>query len=659
MNRPEIVALKQVRGVGNDRAERIFNAYGADLDRAFLSPEALEELAVVIAGKPYPTRFARRVAAELAAEWKHRLKPEFEAAAWLAKHGIQDARLTSQIVRLLGKDTSLALQQNPYVLSRALSWSVVDQVGLPLLSKRSEGMCALQAPQRLVGAVGSAMADLLQDGNTATDVMSLATRVSRKLRSTEAVARASIEQAVTKGHILRTGDLLRSPGCAWMEKLITKRFCSMARCETSAVKVDAKTVARHLDHWRTGQRPQPSSEQAASVQFALERQLSVITGGAGTGKTTSMLGVVEAWTAMGGSVQLCTLSGKAALRLSQTTRRRAKTIHRLLRELEMREKLETEGNQVPKDYAALDDKTLILIDEASMVDLGLFCRLVQRMPEGCRLLLCGDVAQLPPIGPGIVFHELAKIPEISSNLTIIFRQAEGSEIPAVARSIRDRQAPNFSDFDGPSESVDLIPCALDDINDRIVEVVSQLGGFREGSHELQILAALNARCDELNARFHAMRARIEDKECKGYLAQYYSPGDPVVFLANDYKRSLFNGLMGHVTSVDETRRSIATSFEGSAHFFALPETLNVSLAYCLSCHKLQGSQAERIVIAVEPTRLMEPSWLYTAITRARKQAVLVGDPDVIQDALRRLPSWKTRKHGLDLSNLLNAEGDAA
>lgn len=659
MSTPEIHALKRVRGIGDERARRVIEAYGDNLDRAFATSDSLEALAAVIAGKPEPTRVARRIAAELSAEWKHRLKPEFDAATWLAKNGIREPRLASQIVRLLGPKTAETLQQNPYVLARALKWGTVDQVGLALLRGRMEQGAALRAPERLVGATTSALADLLQDGSTASSATDLTALVARKLRCTETTARAAVDLAAAKGHLLRSGSLLRSPGCAWMELLITDRFRRMAQHEASAVKADAETVARQLEHWRTGQRPQPSIEQAASVQFALERQLSVISGGAGTGKTTSMLGVVNAWTAMGGTVQLCTLSGKAALRLSQTTRRLAKTIHRLLRELDLRERREAEGKEVPKDYAWLDDKTLILVDEASMVDLGLFCRLVQRMPDGCRLLLCGDVAQLPPIGPGIIFHEVAKIPEISSTLTRIFRQAEGSGIPAVAKAIRERQEPVFSAFTGPSEGVDMVPCARGMINDKIAEVVRQLGGFQEGGHELQILAALNARCDELNGCFHGMRAQIEGKEIKGYLGRYYSPGDPIAFLANDYKRGLFNGMLGRVTAVDEGTRSIATDFEGSAHFLALPELLDVSLAYCLSCHKLQGSQAERVIIAIEPTRLMEPSWLYTAITRAQKQVVLVGDPDVIKHALNQLPSWQTRKHGLDLSNIINTVGDAA
>lgn len=294
-----------------------------------------------------------------------------------------------------------------------------------------------------------------------------------------------------------------------------------------------------------------------------------------------------------------------------------------------------------------------------MVDLGLFCQLVQRMPDGCRLLLCGDVAQLPPIGPGIIFHEVAKIPEISSTLTRIFRQAEGSGIPNVAKAIRDRHEPIFSPFTGLSDGVDLVPCARDMINEKISDVVRQLGGFQECDHELQILAALNARCDELNNFFHGLRAQAEGKEIKGYLGRYFSPGDPIAFLANDYKRGLFNGMLGRVTAVDERLRSIATDFEGGAHLLALPELLDVSLAYCLSCHKLQGSQAERIIIAVEPTRLMEPSWLYTAITRAQKQAVLVGDPDVIKHALNQLPSWQTRSHGLNLSSIFRKLGDTS
>jgi exodeoxyribonuclease V alpha subunit len=380
-----------------------------------------------------------------------------------------------------------------------------------------------------------------------------------------------------------------------------------------------------------------------AVRHALLHPFAVIAGGAGTGKTATMLALVLAWEALGGKVHLCALAGKAALKLSQATHRLARTIHRTLMELDLRDEAETSGKEPHTGWSALDSSTLLIVDESSMVDLGQWARLLKAMPSGCRLVMVGDTAQLPPIGFGLVFHVLARKPE-TALLTRIFRQEEASGIPVIANDIRQQKKPSLQAFNGIEDGAFFESCPGVEIDDHIEGVVNALGGFGDDGLALHVVAATNRCVAALNRRFHDARRREKD-EIKGYLENLFSVGDPVVHLENDYRRTLFNGMLGTVRTVDTMKRSVEVSFDGSIHVFERDSLMRLGLAYAITCHKLQGSQAARVVIALEPTRLVEPSWLYTAVTRAERQVVLVGSNTMLEQAIQREFAWKTRYVG--------------
>lgn len=641
---PRAVMLQRVKGIGAERAKNIVNTFGDEINEA-ICLDNIDTLASVISGKKAVTPYFRTIAAKLIAEWNFRLKPEYEAAAWLEEKGINAPRLAIKFTRLLGEKTKEILSANPYILARALPWKIIDNIGKKVFESD------LKAPERLLGAVDSSMAAFLSNGNTAALKPELLKTIKRLLRCSDDVADEAFNLAVNKIHVLDSGDIVRSPGSAWMESEIQNRINSMLTSEKSGVVMPERYTTELVHAWASKQDHLPTDEQIDAIKFILMSQVSILTGGAGVGKTSTIKGIVEVWEEADGKVQLCTLSGKAALRLSQATHRLAKTLHRFTNELKVRESLILEGAPIPDSLSFLDDETLIIIDEASMVDLGMICKIIHNMPLGCKLLFVGDPAQLPPIGPGIVFHELAKIDTLTRRLTKVFRQTEATGIPAVAASIKSRKVPELPELGDEREGVSYIACPADDINQTVADIVNHLGGFQEGSHELQIVAALNARVDTLNASFHTRKAEERQQEVKGNLGGYFSPGDPVVFLANDYKRALFNGLLGTVVEVDTEFRTVTAVFEGTEHTFNAGELIDLQPAYALSCHKLQGSQTERVIIILEPTRLLEPSWLYTAITRAEKQAVLVGPTGLIEYALNQVTAWERRIHGFNLNHL--------
>jgi exodeoxyribonuclease V alpha subunit len=636
--------LQRVRGIGADRARRLLAAFGDGLDTALSDLDNIEPVAAALA--PERPRLARRLAAALMADWREELAPEFHAVSWLGRNGVTDRPgLAHRVVRVLGADTVRTLETNPYVLAKTLPWPRMDEIGQRVLARHGAA-AAPWAPQRLLGAVDSAIGEWMAFGHTAIPQASLEALLRKRIGNDRHALMLSEHLGERHGRLLEDGGRWRFRGCAHLEREVEERLAAMSSqpgrivpTETDVDRVLAEVMPLL---------PRPlSDEQADAVRHALLAPCAVLAGGAGTGKTATMQALVLAWEALGGRVHLCALAGKAALRLSQATHRLGRTIHRTLAELALRAAASEDGKRADPDWAELDDHTLVIVDEASMVDLGQWARLLKVMPPGCRLAMVGDTAQLPPIGFGLVFHLLAQRPD-TARLTRIFRQEAESGIPAVADAIRHRRPLKLDPFVGAADGVSLLACATGAVDGRVEEVVAALGGFGEDGLALHVVAATNQRVAGLNRRFHDARRRGRP-EVKGYLGAYFSPGDPVVHLENDYRRGLFNGLLGTVVAVDVFRRSVEVSFDGETHVFGRDNLIRLDLAYALTCHKLQGSQTARVVVAIEPIRLLEPSWLYTAVTRAERQAVVVGDTRVLAQGLRREFAWKERCVGFALA----------
>lgn len=410
--------LQRVRGIGPERAARLLSAYGDDLDHVLRDPERIPEVAAILA--PDRPRLGRRIATGLVGQWRAALAPEYASFAWLEQHGVIEApSLAQRVVNILGERTPEVLAANPYVLAKALPWSRMDNLGRRALAGRLESADVLTCPQRLLGAIDSAVADLIAQGHTAASRPQLCTQIAKRLGDDELVSEA-VALAVRRLRLIDCGDIWRFPGCAWMEGSVTTRLARMGR-EPGAIAPDEATCRSILSATQSKLGFPLSEEQAEAVINVLMRPFAVVSGGAGTGKTAMMRAVVEAWENLGGTVHLCALAGKAALRLSQATRRLAKTLCRTVGELKRRRRAEFEGTIARADWTLLDDRTLVIVDEASMVDLGLWAELLDLMPPGCRLAMIGDVAQLPPIGFGLVFHLLAQRPD-TIRLTQVFRQ---------------------------------------------------------------------------------------------------------------------------------------------------------------------------------------------------------------------------------------------
>ncbi len=255
---------------------------------------------------------------------------------------------------------------------------------------------------------------------------------------------------------------------------------------------------------------------------------------------------------------------------------------------------------------------------------------------------------MPPVGFGLVFHRLATDAAITSHLTHVHRQAAETGIPAAAAAVRVRQMPPFRPYAGIGNGVSFVRAEGEVIIGETARVALDLGILGGGAIIVTATNEGDAGVHPLNELLHDRHVERSGAEpMRGLLGRYFSVGAPVIFGRNDYRLGLFNGLLGRVTRTLPDECALEIVFDGEAEPRRLSEEqlVDLDLAYAVTCHKCQGSSAPRVVVPVYPSRVLDPSWIYTALTRGERQVVFVGDPKVFKEALALPFSAENRQVG--------------
>jgi exodeoxyribonuclease V alpha subunit len=376
-----------------------------------------------------------------------------------------------------------------------------------------------------------------------------------------------------------------------------------------------------------------STEQQAGIESALAHPLSVLTGGPGTGKTTAINELIAILEQAQKKYALSSPTGRAAKRLSEATGRPASTIHRLL----------AFSPGVGFEYNADNplDLDMLVIDEASMLDLLLANHLLKAIRPGTHLLLVGDVDQLPSVGAGDVLRDLiASDLAPVTRLSLIFRQASGSQIITNAHRINQGQMPvvrpdNQDFFLFPAESAE-------EAAGWVQEVVCERIPHRFGlspRDEIQVIAPMYrgaAGVDALNLRLQAaLNPPAPARPERSLFGQIFRVGDKVMQTQNNYDKEVFNGDIGWVAGLSLEDHTLTVDFEGCKTVYDWSEADQLILAYAISVHKSQGSEFPAVVIPMVTQHylMLQRNLLYTAVTRARRLCVLVGDRRAIRIAV--------------------------
>jgi exodeoxyribonuclease V alpha subunit len=598
----------QFAGIGKGKANELWQRFGDRLASTIAAGDSasLEEV------------LTATTAARLIQVWSERLH-ETELIEHLDAHGIE-WRLVVRLLRVWGNAARAMLDANPYHLLAFTGWPIVDAAA------RKLGV-AEDDERRLVGAVEAALYARLLQSHTLTDRLTLVARVKRLLGRQS--AEHAIALALAEGAIV--GDETQgyqAIGAAALERGVERRLQAMLAGEVPAqqsliamasVKDLANDVIAEVE---AKQGFALNSEQRDAVLLPFESAVGVLTGGAGVGKTTVLRVIIELANRQALTVFQMALAGRAAQRMAEATDAPASTIAKFI----------AAARSGKTDVPA---NSLVVIDEASMLDLPSFYRVLKYLPDGVRLLLVGDPAQLPPIAFGLVFHRLvesARVPK--AHLTVVHRQAASSGIPAAAAEVRQHRVPAFVPYTGLHSGVSFVECGADDAMSQLRQIARAWE-----AEDFQVLSAVNsgkAGVHHINQSFHA-------DACNGELSPTpYLPGEPVIHLANDYERGLMNGNLGRVLAITPDGE-LSLGFDGDLHTFGPNEARDqVDLAYAISVHKSQGSQFKRVVVVVGKSRILDHALIYTALTRGVEQVVFVGDRSAFDSAVSSEPLVRQR-----------------
>lgn len=580
-----------------------------------------------------------------------------ESLEFLDKLGVS-RQIGRKVVEFYGEDTKEKIQEDPYrLLPFVGSWKAVDdyakQIGVPEDSNL-----------RLSSVIEEALDRCFEDGHTVVPGDYLKPRI-KSLLSEDNRTRALVNEALKLGEVSgnfyfdATCNEYHPAGALIMESLVASRLAAAINDSQSglmAVDIE-KTIADVIRCYENQENITLEPEQKQAIRVSATSNVSLIIGGAGTGKTTVLKGVYHAIDAIRPFAQIyqAALAGTAARRMLEATGRPSYTLAAL--SILCRE----EG---------LPDHSIVVIDESSMVDLLSIYRLVRYAPETTQWIFVGDDAQLRPVGPGEVLTALMESGNVPTTELKVNRRSLNEAIPRVANAVRAREWPKLSLFSWETEEdVSVLPCSKHQMNEEILQVYEALGGFEDPD---SVMIACPTRqgpggCDPLNFLinervgngkepvriFHEDFGVVPFKTKHGHLIK---DGARIMFTKNDYSLDLRNGSIGVITRVETVTGlddiCCMADFDGRAVPLGINEIEHIDLGYAITVHKSQGSQADRVILPIRENRLLDRSMVYTAITRSRNQAVIIGDVDKAMAAVQNSQSRKRRFSGL--SKLLMA-----
>jgi exodeoxyribonuclease V alpha subunit len=385
--------------------------------------------------------------------------------------------------------------------------------------------------------------------------------------------------------------------------------------------------------------------QKEAIETALSSAMTVVTGGPGTGKTTLIQSLVTILQTQFLKFALCSPTGRAAQRLGEATRMPAQTIHRLLKfDGGTGKFIHNRNNPLNLD--------LVLVDEASMVDLGLMADLLDALPEKCALILVGDADQIPSVGAGNVLHSIISSPLFRIvRLKEIYRQKEHSLIKENAHRINTGLMPLMD----PGSDFQYIPVAGAEETKAIVHhlmehVIPEKCGINN-IEEMQILVPLNQgtlSAQSLNEEIqkkilHHRNYSVNNSPSVADYGYDFRIGDKVMVIKNDYKKDVFNGDIGFIEQMNYDLQYLEINFSGRPVRFEFYEMDRLTLAYAISIHKSQGSEYRAVIVVIteEHLPLVQRHLVYTAVTRGKEFVFLVAEPSALKKALQAVePRWE-------------------
>lgn len=545
-----------------------------------------------------------------------------------------------KIFKKFGNDTVKMVKDNPYRLCDEISGvgfktadKIAKNLGIDPLSKF-----------RIMSGIRYVLSGVTANGHVYLPKLALYDECSKLLNvpvelMEEALVSLVIEKQVVVEDINGDMGVYLNP-LYYSELGVAKRLIELS---FQSINEDFKDIDSEIDEYEKENNINFAPEQRDAIIEGVKNGVCVITGGPGTGKTTIIKCIIRIFENRQMNIVLAAPTGRAAKRITETTGYEAKTIHRLL---EMEFVLGEGGPSFLRDESNPFETDVIIIDEASMVDIVLMYSLVKAIAQGTRLVMVGDVDQLPSVGPGNVLRDIIESASISVvKLNRIFRQSDESLITLNAHKINNGEMPVLNDKE--KDFFFLQRNINSDIVDGILELVSKrLSKFKGGFDplkDMQILSPmrkgeigiynLNLKLQEI------LNPPSNDKNEKQFRDYTFRVGDKVMQIKNNYNiewisledndvtgTGVFNGDIGFVTEVDSEAQKVSVVFEDKKVDYEFSNLDELELAYAITIHKSQGSEFPVVIIpsSYGPPMLMTRNLIYTGVTRAKKLVVIVG-----------------------------------
>jgi len=628
-----------IEGIGPQFAERIVDHFGENtLEILENQPERLTDIPGI---GPKRSRGIQQA-------WEEQRDVK-EIMLFLHEHGIS-THLAVKIYQTYGEEALSVVRQNPYQLEQdiyGVGFKTADRIA------RDLGLPP-DHPSRIEAGIIYALEDDLGEGHTYSPRDSLLKNAVELLGCSPDLAEAGLTRLVEEDRA-RT-DRVPAPDAAergdppgQIKAVYLTPFYHAETGTAALLRELAGQIPSRLSdippafldelHAPGENGVDLSADQKAAAHTALTHPVSVLTGGPGTGKTTCLRYLISILQSSSKRFALASPTGRAAKHLATATGQPASTVHRLLGYSPQ------EGfKHNREDPLAID---ILIVDEASMLDLPLTYNLLKALAPGTHLVLVGDVDQLPSVGPGNVLHDvIASGSAPVTRLRSIFRQAAGSEIITNAHRINRGEMPLFPARDPDADrQPDFYLFPAEDAAaaaDWIVDLVSaripaQFG--LDAREDIQVLAPLYrgpAGVDALNDRLQdALNPARKGGPEKTLFGTTYRPGDRVMQLENDYVKEVFNGDIGTLREIEETGQRLSVDFDGRLVAYEWSEADTLTLAYAVSVHKAQGAEFPAVVLPAVTQHyiMLRRNLLYTAVTRAQELCVLAGNRRAIAIAV--------------------------
>jgi exodeoxyribonuclease V alpha subunit len=604
-----------IPGIGPAFAKRIVSAFGMDsLSMLDHEPERLRLI---------PGIGEKRVQ-EVKKAWASQ-RAISNVMMLLQTHGASPA-LATRIYKHYGDGAARVVQESPYRLAmevRGIGFKTADRIA------KSLGIAG-DHPERVQAGVLHELNGLADQGHVLFGRENLIDKAAAMLEIDPAHVGPAIDKLWASGLVVVEEQNVYLTRLHRAETVLAQGLARLLSRPGRVLAGIESTIERFEQQAKVTLAP----AQRAAVKGAAEHKVIVVTGGPGVGKTTIVRAILDVMKRARLSVRLAAPTGRAAKRLAEATSHEASTLHRLL-EYDPRGGGFQFGEQRPLEAE------VVIVDEASMIDLPLGASLVSALPDTARLVIVGDADQLPSVGPGALLRDIIDSKAVTTvRLNEIFRQAGESRIVQNAHRILAGEPPESADPDSPRADFFVVSRREpEEAAETIKELVSVRIPRRFGLdplRDVQVLTPMHRGPAGTTALNQLLQATLNPRgPSVEHHGQTFREGDKVLQLKNDYEREVYNGDLGFIERVDAENRNLSVRFDGRSVDYQDADLDTLTLAYATSIHKSQGSEYPAVVIPLLTSHfvMLSRNLVYTAVTRGKKLCVLVADPRAIRLAL--------------------------